>query len=125
MWLILGTKLSGLACTSNQPNGWRCIPFQGHNIVLYSNHQTEADPAVIALLLESSHPFLSQRVVSDAKVCWPPRLKAFFPVVLITKYASHVTADICRRRQGCNRPVLQAVQHGKVCQTESCEPFPV
>ncbi|KAL4199516.1 hypothetical protein AMTRI_Chr03g51530 [Amborella trichopoda] len=51
---------------------------QGHNIVFMSNHQTEADPAVIALLLEISNPFLSEnltylagdRVVTDP-VCKP------------------------------------------------------
>ncbi|KAI5083401.1 hypothetical protein GOP47_0003144 [Adiantum capillus-veneris] len=46
---------------------------QGENVVLLTNHQTEADPAVMALLLETTHPYLSQsltyiagdRVVSD------------------------------------------------------------
>lgn len=38
----------------------------GHNVVLLSNHQTEADPAVIALLLEHSHPFLAENLVRGA-----------------------------------------------------------
>lgn len=32
-------------------------------MVLLSNHQTEADPAVMALLLEHSHPFLAENMV--------------------------------------------------------------
>eukprot|EP00262_Sarcandra_glabra_P000876 TRINITY_DN1091_c0_g1_i1.p1 TRINITY_DN1091_c0_g1~~TRINITY_DN1091_c0_g1_i1.p1 ORF type:complete len:454 (-),score=86.48 TRINITY_DN1091_c0_g1_i1:389-1750(-) len=51
---------------------------QGHNIVLISNHQTEADPAVIALLLETTNPQVAEmmtyvagdRVVTDP-VCKP------------------------------------------------------
>ncbi|CAK7356061.1 unnamed protein product [Dovyalis caffra] len=35
---------------------------QGHNIVLVSNHQTEADPAVIALLLETSIPHTAENL---------------------------------------------------------------
>ncbi|XP_039142074.1 glycerol-3-phosphate acyltransferase ATS12, chloroplastic isoform X5 [Dioscorea cayenensis subsp. rotundata] len=36
---------------------------QGHNIVLMSNHQTEADPAIIALLLERNFPHLAEKMV--------------------------------------------------------------
>ncbi|XP_057977177.1 glycerol-3-phosphate acyltransferase, chloroplastic isoform X1 [Malania oleifera] len=35
---------------------------QGHNIILISNHQTEADPAIIALLLEKTNPHISENV---------------------------------------------------------------
>ncbi|XP_028952304.1 glycerol-3-phosphate acyltransferase, chloroplastic-like isoform X1 [Malus domestica] len=38
---------------------------QGHNIFLISNHQTEADPAVIALLLESTNPHLAEKMFLD------------------------------------------------------------
>lgn len=38
--------------------------LQGHNIVFISNHQTEADPAVIALLLEATHPRIAENMVS-------------------------------------------------------------
>lgn len=38
--------------------------MQGHNIVLISNHQTEADPAVIALLLESTNPLIAENMVN-------------------------------------------------------------
>lgn len=51
---------------------------QGHNIVLISNHQTEADPAIIALLLEKTNPRISEdltyvagdRVITDT-LCKP------------------------------------------------------
>ncbi|XP_039806260.1 glycerol-3-phosphate acyltransferase, chloroplastic-like isoform X4 [Panicum virgatum] len=36
---------------------------QDHNVVLMSNHQTEADPAIIALLLEKSNPWISENIV--------------------------------------------------------------
>ncbi|KAL8141747.1 hypothetical protein V2J09_014779 [Rumex salicifolius] len=36
---------------------------QGHNIVFMSNHQTEADPAVIALLLEKTHPYIAENTI--------------------------------------------------------------
>lgn len=39
-------------------------PWQGHNVILLANHQTEADPAVMALLLEHSHPYLAENLVS-------------------------------------------------------------
>lgn len=38
--------------------------LQGHNIVLMSNHQTEADPAVIALLLEATNPSIAENMVN-------------------------------------------------------------
>ncbi|KAL0650123.1 hypothetical protein Bca4012_092814 [Brassica carinata] len=37
---------------------------QGHNIVLISNHQSEADPAVISLLLEAQCPYIGENIVS-------------------------------------------------------------
>jgi len=39
------------------------MSLQGHNVVLMSNHQTEADPAIIALLLEKSNPWISENIV--------------------------------------------------------------
>ncbi|XP_072962496.1 glycerol-3-phosphate acyltransferase ATS12, chloroplastic isoform X1 [Typha angustifolia] len=39
------------------------VIVHGHNIVLMSNHQTEADPAVIALLLERSNPQIAENLV--------------------------------------------------------------
>ncbi|KAL6515124.1 hypothetical protein OROHE_018756 [Orobanche hederae] len=37
---------------------------QGENVILISNHQTEADPAVLALLLESNNPIIAENMVS-------------------------------------------------------------
>jgi glycerol-3-phosphate O-acyltransferase len=39
------------------------MSLQGHNVVLMSNHQTEADPAIIALLLEKSNPWICENIV--------------------------------------------------------------
>ncbi|PKA55733.1 Glycerol-3-phosphate acyltransferase, chloroplastic [Apostasia shenzhenica] len=52
---------------------------QGHNIVLFSNHQTEADPAVIALLLERTHPRIAESTVFVAgdRVVTDPLCKPF------------------------------------------------
>ncbi|KAL6579136.1 hypothetical protein OROMI_009352 [Orobanche minor] len=35
---------------------------QGENVILISNHQTEADPAVLALLLESNNPIIAENM---------------------------------------------------------------
>ncbi|KAJ8754403.1 hypothetical protein K2173_002854 [Erythroxylum novogranatense] len=52
---------------------------QGHNIVLISNHQTEADPAVIALLLEKANPNLAVNLnyVAGDRVVTDPLCKPF------------------------------------------------
>ncbi|VFQ97332.1 unnamed protein product [Cuscuta campestris] len=52
---------------------------QGENIILISNHQTEADPAVIALLLESTHPYLAENMIYVAgdRVLVDPLCKPF------------------------------------------------
>ncbi|KAL6905400.1 hypothetical protein ACP4OV_003001 [Aristida adscensionis] len=52
---------------------------QGHNVVLMSNHQTEADPAVIALLLEKTNPWISENIVYVAgdRVITDPLCKPF------------------------------------------------
>ncbi|KAI4377988.1 hypothetical protein MLD38_015534 [Melastoma candidum] len=52
---------------------------QGHNIVLMSNHQTEADPAFIALLLESTHEDIAQNLIYVAgdRVLTDPLSKPF------------------------------------------------
>ncbi|KAG6636253.1 hypothetical protein I3843_11G097500 [Carya illinoinensis] len=52
---------------------------QGHNIVLMSNHQTEADPAVIALLLEATNPSIAERMtyVAGDRVLIDPLCKPF------------------------------------------------
>ncbi|KAG5228648.1 glycerol-3-phosphate acyltransferase [Salix suchowensis] len=52
---------------------------QGHNIVFISNHQTEADPAVIALLLETSSPHIAENLIYVAgdRVVTDPLCKPF------------------------------------------------
>ena len=36
-------------------------PLAGENVVMIANHQSEADPAVFALLLEKAFPRLAER----------------------------------------------------------------
>ncbi|XP_074264660.1 glycerol-3-phosphate acyltransferase, chloroplastic-like isoform X2 [Silene latifolia] len=52
---------------------------QGHNIILMSNHQTEADPAVIALLLEGTNPEIAENMtyVAGDRVVTDPLCKPF------------------------------------------------
>ncbi|KAK1349228.1 Glycerol-3-phosphate acyltransferase [Heracleum sosnowskyi] len=52
---------------------------QGDNVILISNHQTEADPAVIALLLESTHPYIGEGVtyIEGDRVVTDPLCKPF------------------------------------------------
>ncbi|XP_022717271.1 glycerol-3-phosphate acyltransferase, chloroplastic-like isoform X1 [Durio zibethinus] len=51
----------------------------GHNIVLISNHQTEADPAVIALMLEKTNPYIAENMIYVAgdRVITDPLCKPF------------------------------------------------
>ncbi|MCD7461809.1 Glycerol-3-phosphate dehydrogenase [Datura stramonium] len=52
---------------------------QGDNVVLMSNHQSEADPAIIALLLESKHPYIAENIIYVAgdRVITDPLCKPF------------------------------------------------
>ncbi|XP_017238530.1 glycerol-3-phosphate acyltransferase, chloroplastic isoform X1 [Daucus carota subsp. sativus] len=52
---------------------------QGDNVILISNHQTEADPAVIALLLESTNPYIGEGVtyIAGDRVVTDPLCKPF------------------------------------------------
>ncbi|XP_044501279.1 glycerol-3-phosphate acyltransferase ATS12, chloroplastic-like isoform X2 [Mangifera indica] len=52
---------------------------QGHNIILISNHQTEADPAIIALLLESANSHIAENLnyVAGDRVLTDPLCKPF------------------------------------------------
>ncbi|KAL8112729.1 hypothetical protein AgCh_020149 [Apium graveolens] len=52
---------------------------KGENVILISNHQTEADPAVIALLLESTHPYIGEGVtyIAGDRVVTDPLCKPF------------------------------------------------
>lgn len=53
--------LSGGILMFNLTNTF-CI-LQGHNIILFSNHQTEADPAIIGLLLEQTLAYFAEKIV--------------------------------------------------------------
>ncbi|KAK8485657.1 hypothetical protein V6N13_097717 [Hibiscus sabdariffa] len=52
---------------------------QGHNVVLVSNHQTEADPIIISLLLEKTNPQLAENMIYVAgdRVITDPLCKPF------------------------------------------------
>ncbi|OIV94435.1 hypothetical protein TanjilG_25497 [Lupinus angustifolius] len=52
---------------------------QGHNIILMSNHQTEADPAIISLLLEKRLPYIAENLtyVAGDRVITDPLCKPF------------------------------------------------
>ncbi|KAH7514894.1 hypothetical protein FEM48_Zijuj11G0138700 [Ziziphus jujuba var. spinosa] len=52
---------------------------EGHNIILISNHQTEADPAVISLLLETTNPHIAENMIYVAgdRVVTDPLCKPF------------------------------------------------
>ncbi|PWA43531.1 Glycerol-3-phosphate O-acyltransferase, alpha helical bundle, N-terminal [Artemisia annua] len=52
---------------------------QGENVILISNHQTEADPAIIALLLETTSPYISENAINVAgdRVLTDPLCKPF------------------------------------------------
>ncbi|KAK9120503.1 hypothetical protein Syun_018120 [Stephania yunnanensis] len=52
---------------------------EGHNVILISNHQSEADPAVIASLLESTNPYIAENItyVAGDRVITDPLSKPF------------------------------------------------
>ncbi|KAL3619484.1 Glycerol-3-phosphate acyltransferase ATS12, chloroplastic [Castilleja foliolosa] len=52
---------------------------QGENVILISNHQTEADPAVLALLLEFTNAFIAENMIYVAgdRVVTDPLCKPF------------------------------------------------
>lgn len=52
---------------------------QGNNIILFSNHQSEADPAAIALMLETSNPDIAEKItyVAGDRVVLDPICKPF------------------------------------------------
>ncbi|KAK8627739.1 hypothetical protein V6N13_135341 [Hibiscus sabdariffa] len=53
--------------------------YMGHNVVLISNHQTEADPIIISLLLEKTNPQLTESMIYVAgdRVIIDPLCKPF------------------------------------------------
>ncbi|TYI61843.1 hypothetical protein E1A91_D10G202300v1 [Gossypium mustelinum] len=43
---------------------------QGYNVVLISNHQTEADPIIISLLLEKANPHIAENMLPGWYIAW-------------------------------------------------------
>ncbi|XLT13713.1 hypothetical protein HN51_059403, partial [Arachis hypogaea] len=92
----------------------------GHNIILMSNHQTEADPAVIALLIEKKAPHLAKNMtyVAGDRVGTNPLCKPFSfgrggsQLIWIAPSGGKV-----RKR---SRFVLQQQQHQAVDKVERC-----
>jgi glycerol-3-phosphate O-acyltransferase len=88
----------------------------GENVVLLANHQTEADPAVFALLLEAKFPGLAtdviyvagDRVVTDP-LCKPFSMGRNLFCVHSKKYMGD-DAEIKAEKQAMNRRTLKAMQ---------------
>lgn len=88
----------------------------GHNVVLLANHQTEADPAVFALLLESEFPELAtdviyvagDRVVTDP-LCKPFSMGRNLFCVHSKKHMDDLP-EIKAEKQAMNRRTLKAMQ---------------
>ncbi|KAF7829185.1 glycerol-3-phosphate acyltransferase, chloroplastic isoform X1 [Senna tora] len=70
-----------LPCAKFKADVYACVysKLPGHNIILVSNHQTEADPAVIALLLETACPYIAENMtyVAGDRVVTDPLCKPF------------------------------------------------
>ncbi|TYH84551.1 hypothetical protein ES332_D02G204900v1 [Gossypium tomentosum] len=46
------------------------LGVEGYNVVLISNHQTEADPIIISLLLEKANPHIAQNMLPGWYIAW-------------------------------------------------------
>ncbi|CAI5507361.1 unnamed protein product [Closterium sp. Naga37s-1] len=87
----------------------------GHNVILMTNHQTEADPGVIALMLESSHPRLAtsityvagDRVVFDP-FCVPFSLGRNLLCVHSKKHLNDVP-ELAEQKRAENRKTLKVM----------------
>lgn len=88
----------------------------GHNVVLLANHQTEADPAVFALLLEAEFPELAtdviyvagDRVVTDP-LCKPFSMGRNLFCVHSKKHLDDVP-ELKAEKMAMNRRTLRAMQ---------------
>lgn len=88
----------------------------GHNVVLLANHQTEADPAVFALLLEAEFPKLAtdviyvagDRVVTDP-LCKPFSMGRNLFCVHSKKHLDDIP-ELKAEKQATNRRTLKAMQ---------------
>lgn len=88
----------------------------GHNVVLLANHQTEADPAVFALLLEAEFPDLATDVIYVAgdRVVTDPLCKPFSMgrnlFCVHSKKHMEDDPDTKAEKQAMNRRTLKAMQ---------------
>ncbi|KAI7843474.1 hypothetical protein COHA_002950 [Chlorella ohadii] len=88
----------------------------GENVVLIANHQSEADPAVFALLLEKAFPRLAEqviyvagdRVVTDA-LCKPFSMGRNLFCVHSKKHIDDIP-ELKAEKQAMNRRTLKAMQ---------------
>lgn len=88
---------------------------EDHNVVLLTNHQTEADPAVMALMLEGSHPRLAtsityvagDRVVLDP-VCKPFSMGRNLLCVHSKKHLNDIP-ELADQKRAANRHTLKAM----------------
>lgn len=88
----------------------------GENVILIANHQSEADPAVFALLLESAFPHMAQeviyvagdRVVTDA-LCKPFSMGRNLFCVHSKKHIDDIP-ELKGEKQAMNRRTLKAMQ---------------
>ncbi|KAB2009897.1 hypothetical protein ES319_D10G197500v1 [Gossypium barbadense] len=46
------------------------LGVEGCNVVLISNHQTEADPIIISLLLEKANPHIAENMLPGWYIAW-------------------------------------------------------
>ncbi len=77
----------------------------GENVILLANHQTEPDPQCISILLEKSHPKLSEemifvaghRVISDP-LCVPFSMGRNLLCIYSKKHIAAVTEEIERKQ---------------------------
>eukprot|EP00271_Cylindrocystis_brebissonii_P016841 TRINITY_DN4142_c0_g1_i1.p1 TRINITY_DN4142_c0_g1~~TRINITY_DN4142_c0_g1_i1.p1 ORF type:complete len:478 (+),score=76.40 TRINITY_DN4142_c0_g1_i1:258-1691(+) len=85
----------------------------GHNVVLLSNHQTEADPAVLALLLEKSHPRLATELtyIAGDRVVLDPFCKPFSMgrnlLCVFSKKRMNDVPELTEKKMAQNRRTLK------------------
>eukprot|EP00850_Spirogloea_muscicola_P021404 SM000247S08293 [mRNA] locus=s247:155693:158172:- [translate_table: standard] len=89
--------------------------LEGHNVVLLANHQTEADPAVMALMLEHTHPLLAENLtyVAGDRVVLDPVCKPFSMgrnlLCVFSKKRLHDVPELADAKAAANRRTLKAM----------------
>ncbi|CAL9091274.1 unnamed protein product [Musa textilis] len=86
---------------------------QGHNIILFSNHQTEADPALIALLLERTNLYFAEKMafVAGDRVVTDPLCKPFSMgrnlICIFSKKHMHDVPELVEMKKRANTRSLK------------------